>query len=387
MTCEFAVRVSTDDPVSDNGGLTSAIAAIALSASPASVPKVAASVPLAVVTRGGTVESVHHGSIAVVDRDGRVLLAAGDADHLTFTRSALKPLQALPFVAADGVARFGLTLSETALLCASHSGEPRHVEAAAAILAKAGNAVDDLQCGAHAPSFYEVRGDVPPPPPYSPLAHNCSGKHAGMLAHCVACGYGKHDYLAPGHPLQREIQRAVATMTGMAEAAMPAGIDGCSAPNYAMPLGHLALAFSRLAADEAHPTYGEAPRSLAQAMVAHPEMVSGEGRSDLALTRAGRGDWVCKVGAEGVQAIGVRSRGLGLAIKIDDGARRALLPITIAALDQAGWLDDHARASLAALAAPVLRNCRQTLVGEIRACFVLDKPAVSTAIPAFAARA
>jgi len=175
------------------------------------------------------------------------------------------------------------------------------------------------------------------------------------------------------HPLQLEIRRAVGAMTGVAENAMPEGTDGCSAPNYAVALGRLALAFARLAADTTHPVYGNAPRRLAAAMLAHPEMVSGEGRSDLALTRAGRGDWVCKVGAEGVQAIGLRSRGWGIAIKMEDGARRALLPVTIAALDQAGLLDAAARTALAALATPEVRNYRGIATGDIRPLFVLDK--------------
>lgn len=328
--------------------------------------------PLVALTRGGILESVHHGSVAVVDLDGRILFAAGDPERVTFTRSALKPFQALPFVAAGGIERFGLSGPETALLCASHSGEPRHVEAAAAILAKAGNTAADLRCGTHAPSFYEVRGDVPPPPPYSPLAHNCSGKHAGMLAHCVACGYGKDDYLATAHPLQREIRRAVATMTGCAESDLREGIDGCSAPNYALPLGRLALAFARLADDGGQTAFDGAPRTLAGAMRRYPEMVSGEGRSDLALTRAGAGDWVCKVGAEGVQAIGIRSRGLGIAIKIDDGGRRGLLAVTREVLAQAGLLEAGAREALAAHERPAIRNYRGIVTGALTPLFVLD---------------
>jgi len=329
--------------------------------------------PFTEFLRGGIVESVHVGSVAVVDRDGRLLYGAGSPEAVTFTRSSLKPLQALPFVAAGGLERFGFTRPETALLCASHSGEPRHVEAAASMLAKAGNSAADLQCGSHPPMWYETHGEVPPRPPYSPLAHNCSGKHSGMLAHCVACGYGRHDYLALEHPLQREIRAAVAHMTGTPESALVAGIDGCSAPNYALPLARLAFAFARLAAPEADPVYDRAPRRLADAMSAHPEMVSGEGRVDLALTRASRGDWVCKIGAEGVQAIGVRSRGIGIALKVADGNRRGLHPATVAALDQLGLLDAEARGALAPWAAPALRNYQGLSTGEGRAVLVLDK--------------
>jgi L-asparaginase II len=338
-------------------------------------PVAAAHAPLAAVTRGGIVESVHYGSVAVVDLDGRLLQAAGNPEAVIFTRSALKPLQALPFVAAGGLERFGYTQPETALLCASHSGEPRHVEAAAAMLAKAGNTAADLQCGSHAPKYFEARGEPPPPPPYSPLAHNCSGKHSGMLAHCAACGYGRHDYLAHAHPLQQEIRVAVSHLTGVPQDALVAGIDGCSAPNYAIPLARLAYAFARLASPDDDAVYGRAPRRLADAMLACPEMVSGERRSDLALTRAGGGDLVCKIGAEGVQAIGVRSRGLGIAIKVADGNARGLLPAAVAVLRQLGVLDARAQDALAPWAAPALRNVRGLCVGEVRALVVLDNGA------------
>lgn len=340
---------------------------------PAAVSATPAHVPLTAVTRGGVVESLHLGSVAVVDRDGRLLHAAGDSKLLTFTRSALKPLQALPFVAAGGVERFGYSQPQVALLCASHAGEPRHVAAVADMLARAGNTAGDLQCGTHAPYMYEARGEQPPPPPYSPLAHNCSGKHSGMLAHCVACDYAKGDYLDAEHPLQRAIRRAVATFAGVPEGSLVAGIDGCSAPNYALPLERLAFAFARLASATNDPDYDRAPRALADAMIAHPEMVSGEHGGDLALARAGRGDWVAKVGAEGVQALGIRSRGWGIAIKVADGNKRGLLPAAIATLDQLGLLDAEARACLRHLARPVLRNLRGIATGEARGVVVLDK--------------
>ena len=306
-------------------------------------------------------------------RRGACCYAAGDPAHLTFTRSAFKPLQALPFVAAGGPERFGFDAPEVAMLCASHAGEARHVQAAASMLRKAGNVPEELQCGAHAPAYFAARGEVPPPPPYSPLAHNCSGKHSGMLAHCVACGWRKGDYLAFDHPLQRAIRTAVAAFTAVPEAELVSGVDGCSAPNYAVPLFRLAQAFARLASTTVHPTYGRAPRTLADAMLAHPEMVSGERGSDLALTRAGRGDWICKIGAEGVQAIGIRSLGWGLAVKVADGNVRGLLPATLAALDQLDLLDDAARSTLAGWARPPLRNYRGTITGETRGVVVLDK--------------
>lgn len=345
------------------------------------LPASGAFVPLAVETRGPAVESVHYGAVAVVDRQGSVVYRAGDPDVLTFTRSALKPLQALPLVAAGGIERFGYSVPQTALLCASHSGEPRHVAAVADMLAKSGSSPDELQCGTHAPGFYEARGEIPPPPPYSPLAHNCSGKHSGMLAYCVLCGAPKASYLALDHPLQVAIRRAVAEFTSVPEPDLVAGIDGCSAPNYAVPLSGLARAYARLATADSDPAYGAAPRRLAEAMKAHPEMVSGERRSDLALMRAGRGDWVTKIGAEGVQAIGVRSHGLGIAIKVADGQKRGLYPATVAVLDTLGLLDAAAREELAPWARRVVRNYRGLETGAVCPAVVLDKFAASRIPP------
>jgi len=346
----------------------------------ASRPAEARHAPLVALTRGTVVESTHAGSVAVVDRHGRLLAATGDPGFLTMTRSALKPFQAVPFVAAGGVGRFGYSKPQVALMCASHSGEPRHVDAVADMLARAGNKPEDLQCGTHAPGFYERRGEVPPPPPYSPLAHNCSGKHSAMLAYCVHCGLPKESYLDYDHPLQASIRRAVAWFTATPEADLVGGIDGCSAPNYAVPLERLALAYARLAAGADDATYGRAPRELADAMTAHPEMVSGEGRSDLALMRAGRGDWVAKIGAEGVQAIGLRGAGIGIAIKVADGNKRALRPAIVAVLDQLGLMDAERRGALRDWYEPVIRNYRGIDTGRIRSMVVLDKLAVPAAL-------
>ncbi|MEJ7670751.1 MAG: asparaginase [Casimicrobiaceae bacterium] len=329
--------------------------------------------PLTVVTRGDAIESTHFGSVAVVDREGTLLYAAGDPFTLTFTRSALKPLQALPFVAADGHARFGFTQPELALLCASHSGEQHHVEAAAAILAKAGKAPADLQCGAHPPLTFEARGVPPPPPPYSPLAHNCSGKHGGMLACCVHWGHATGDYLVFDHPLQQAIRRAVARFTVLPEEDLISGVDGCSAPNYAMPLAHLALAYAKLVSPEPDADFGRAPKILADAMTAHPEMVSGDARSDLALARAGRGDWVAKIGAEGVQAVAIKSRGWGIAVKVADGSARGLHPATVAVLVQLDLLDGAGASGLAKWSSPTFRNHRGIVTGKGRGVVSLDR--------------
>jgi L-asparaginase II len=337
-------------------------------------------VPLAEVLRGKAVESIHYGAVAVVHRDGSVLHAAGDPNALTFTRSSLKPLQAMPFAATGGIDRFGFSDAQVALMCASHSGEPRHVEAVGDMLARCGCSGADLQCGTQPPGFYDARGELPPPPPYSPLQHNCSGKHSGMLAYCVHHSEPIGDYLAYDHPLQRAIRQSVSAFTGVAEDRLVPGIDGCSAPNYAVPLAALARAFARLASAEVDADYGVAPRRLANAMMAHPEMVSGEHRSDLALMQAGRGDWVTKIGAEGVQAIGIRSHGIGIAIKVADGQKRGLYPAIVAVLEALGVVDAAARQVLAPWARRTIRNYRGLETGEVRPVIDLGqiRPQLST---------
>jgi L-asparaginase II len=331
-------------------------------------------VPLSVVTRGDAIDSVHYGSVAVVDAGGQLVFWAGDPHYLTTTRSALKPLQALPFVAGGGPHRFGFSREQVALLCASHSGESRHVVAVADMLKRIGCTPADLQCGIHPPMFYTAMDEVPPPDAkFTTLHHNCSGKHAGMLAYCRMCGLPTESYLDFEHPLQRAIRSAVAHLTGVGETELVAGIDGCSAPNYAVPLDRLAWAYARLATSTADDQYGAAPATLAGAMSAHPEMVSGERRNDLILMSAGRGDWVTKVGAEGVQAIGVRSRGLGIALKVIDGNARGLHPATVAVLDQLGLLDDEQRAQLESWREPVIRNYRGVATGRVTPEVKLEK--------------
>lgn len=332
--------------------------------------------PLARATRGDAVDSVHYGSVAVVDGEGRLLFAAGDPRYLTTTRSALKPLQALPLAAQGGIERFGYSQAQVALLCASHSGEPRHVEGVEDMLRRADCRVDQLLCGVHPPLYYTAHEELPPSgAKFSPLHHNCSGKHAGMLAYCRLCSLPEESYLAIDHPLQQAIRRAVAHLTGTSESALVICIDGCSAPNYAVPLDRLAFAYALLASGREDARYGDAPSKLAAAMSAHPEMVSGEKRNDLILMRAGRGDWVTKVGAEGVQAIGVRSKGWGIAVKVVDGNARGLHPATVAVLDQLGLLDPSQRSELSQWGAPVIRNYRGTVTGRVEPLVTLQAQA------------
>jgi L-asparaginase II len=335
-------------------------------------------VPLAATTRGYPdtgypLENIHFGSIAVVDAGGRLLYASGDPDAMVFTRSALKPFQALPFVLDGGPARFGLSLDELALLCASHSGEEKHLAGVASILAKIGLDETSLECGCAAPLYYDAVGlPVPTERRWRTVHHNCSGKHSGFLAWCRLHGAPVENYVAPGHPLQQAIRATLSDAVQIPADQLPTGIDGCSAPNYAMPLARLAHLYARLAQGSRDPRLGRALGDLFEAMTTRPDMVSGEARSDLAWMRAGGGDWVAKIGADAVQAIGIRSAGLGIAIKVADGAVRALHPSTFSVLDQLGLLDPERRALLEPYRAPAIRNARGAVAGNIQTVFTLQ---------------
>ena len=330
-------------------------------------------VPLAVVTRSDRIESVHYGSIAVVENTGRLIYHLGDPQAMVFTRSACKPFQALPLIAREAVTRFGFTAQEIAVICASHSGEPRHLEAVLNILGKIGCSKADLQCGVHTPLYYEALGRQPRAEEvFTPLHHNCSGKHAGMLALCRLLGAPIENYLAQDHPVQKAILEAVARFSGAPRAQIGVGIDGCSAPNFALPLSALALGYARLANDAADAQYGQAPQIIFSAMTEHPEMVSGIKRLDLALMHTGQGDWVTKAGAEGIQGIGIRSRGWGLAVKIADGAARALPAVAIEVLCQLGLLPTPIDVALVPFGSPPITNSRGVNTGEVRPVFKLS---------------
>ena len=329
-------------------------------------------VPLIELTRGGTLECVHFGAVAVVNRHGTLLAHAGDAHWLTFSRSTLKALQALPFMEAQGPAQFGFASAQIAMLCASHNGEDKHVAQTQGMLEKAGLTYKALRCGCHVPGLFEATGTAPPPGLVVDERHNnCSGKHAGFLAYCVQHGLGIGDYELPMHPLQVAIRRDVARATGMDADKFKMGIDGCSAPNYALPLANLATGYARLASAAQDAEFGASFALLSEAMTRHPDLVSGTGRNDLAFMRAGRGDWVTKIGADGVQVVGSKSRGEAFAIKIIDANKPALYAAAVEVLEQLGWLDDAQREELKVWRAQAIINARGLKVGERKAAFRL----------------
>ena len=328
-------------------------------------------VPLIDLTRGGALECQHAGAIAVVNTGGKLLASAGDPNFMAFTRSTLKALQALPFMEAGGPQQLGFDERDIAMLCASHSGEAMHVAQVQHMLDRAGVSYKKLQCGCHVPYYVDL-GVGQAPEHIDQRHHNCSGKHSGFVAYCVQHGHSLEDYLEPAHPLQRAIRRDVARAAGLQPDDLKAGIDGCSAPNYAMPLSALARAYARLASGAVDSEFGASFSQLSQAMTAYPELVSGTGRNDQAFMTAGRGDWVTKVGADGVQAIASKSRGEAITIKIADGNKVALFAASVEVLDQLGWLDAQQREQLLPWRAEVIANWRGTAVGERRPAFRLS---------------
>jgi L-asparaginase II len=284
--------------------------------------------PLAAVIRSGFVEGLHRGSVAVLDATGAPVAAAGDVTSPIFPRSANKPLQAV------GMLRAGLRLADAAhlaLVCASHSGEPAHLQGVRAMLGRAGLSADMLACPPDLPIGEQARLDwIQAGQGPDRVAMNCSGKHTGMLLTCLAAGWPADGYRSPDHPLQKQLRSAVEDLCG--EAVDAVGVDGCGAPVFALPLVALATAFLRLVG--AAP--GSAERTVADAMRAHPALVGGDGpeRVDTRLMRGVPG-LLAKGGAEGVMAVAVPGVG-AVAAKIDDGQKRAVGPVTVAALRRLG---------------------------------------------------
>ena len=340
---------------------------------------------LAEVRRGPIVESWHRGVIVIADPAGKIMLSYGDADLITSTRSTIKPIQALPLITSGAADHYQLTPRELAAACASHEGEPIHTETAAAMLARVGLDESALRCGAQMPydtnTAQQLERDGLP---FNQLHNNCSGKHAGMLVTAVHRGLEIEDYVAPAHPIQRDIIRTLARLGDLQET-LPTAIDGCSAPTFGVPLRSLAVAAARLAnacSDDPSevalaPELAAAAKRIVNAMIAYPEMVGGtKGRFDTELMRAARGKLMAKVGAEAVYSVGVLPserypRGLGLSFKMEDGSYRGLAPAVVETLLQIGVLDETEAAQLITYYRPVIGNRRGLHVGEVRAIFDL----------------
>ncbi|HSQ24206.1 MAG TPA: asparaginase [Pyrinomonadaceae bacterium] len=341
-----------------------------------------APVPLVEVWRGPIVESIHRGHLAAVDGSGETVAELGSPEMVTYFRSSSKAFQALPVVASGAADAFGFTEKEIALACGSHSGEPMHVETAQAMLTKIGLEESALKCGAHEPFSVEVarelirRGQEP-----RALQNNCSGKHAAMLGLAKHFGAPTATYDEWDHPVQQAVAKVVSQFCDVPIDEMKIGIDGCGVPVFGLPVRSMALGYARLISpdDRFDSATRDACRRIVNAMIKFPEMIGGsKDRLDTELIKAGKGRLVSKIGAEGVYTVGVLPcgewpKGLGLALKIDDGDDlRARPPAVIEALKQLQVVADNDLTELSEYAPIPITNRRGERVGEARAAFTLN---------------
>ncbi|MGN8107199.1 asparaginase [Paraburkholderia sp. 22098] len=353
----------------------------------------------ATVYRGDSVENTHRAHVAVVDSNGRLLYSFGDPSRVTLARSAAKPAQALAVLETGALERFGFDDADLALMCASHSSEPRHIERARQMLAKAQASETDLRCGSHPPlsdAVYVdwIKRDFKP----GAVCSNCSGKHAGMLAGARSIGAALNGYEQPEHPLQVRVKHTVADVCDLPDDGVQWATDGCNLPTPAFPLDRLARLFAKLAAaqDEVSSS-GAAPNTrtaalarIYRAMTAYPELVGGEGRFCTILMNAFGGALVGKLGADGSYGIGVRASSqtaahtskagaqgaqgtqgtqgtqgaLGIAVKIEDGNVGVLYAVVAEVLAQLDIGTAEQRAKLDSFHTPRMLNTMGVATGR-----------------------
>lgn len=324
-------------------------------------------------TRGGVVESRHTGTVVAVDARGRVLLEWGDGTRPVFPRSAVKAIQALPLIESGAADAFGFGDRELALACASHRGEEGHVATVAHMLEKAGMSEADLECGAHAPLATAAATELAWSHRKPGQLHNtCSGKHAGFLCTCATEDDDPKGYVSRGHRAMERVRLAMEEVTGATHDPATAGVDGCSIPTYAAPLSALALGFARLATGEGFaPGRKRAAERLVRACMAEPWYVAGTGCFDTKIMQALPGQVFAKTGAEGVYCAAIPQLGVGVALKIDDGAERAAEVVLAASLAKVLRGGEKAQI-LRALAVRPMRNWNGIEVGEVRAVEALS---------------
>lgn len=325
------------------------------------------------VLRGNVVESLHRGDIVVVSCDGNILHRCGDIDHQTFMRSTSKPIQVIAALEYGIAEKFGLDLAEIAILMSSHSGEEIHINVLNGIIKKVGIDVNDLQCGTHDPLGIDAakelisKGQMP-----NSLHCSCSGKHLGQLAATKVKGSPLEDYYKPGRGIQPEIKDIILKFSGTQEAQIKLGIDGCGVPVYCMPLLNMALAYANLCNENfMSGRYIKSQNYVISAMTVHPEMIGGKGRFDTELMRYFGDRLIGKFGDEGVYCVGLIGKGIGIALKIEDGHTRAVGPAILETLSQLGVIKADEMTPLKDFRNPLIKNHRGEFVGAIKASFHL----------------
>ncbi len=320
------------------------------------------------VTRGQFIESTHLVDAVVADASDTLVETYGNADDLIFPRSAIKALQAIPLVESGAADAFGFKGEHIALACASHNGEPIHVEGAQNMLQLAGLEDRCLECGAQLSKRPEdqaelVRSGVK----VAAIHNNCSGKHAGFVSFAKYSGLAVRDYIKLEHPVQREIADVLGSTTGVPHNEDNHGIDGCSIPTYKIPLSRLAVAFARFSVGEhTNQTRSKAMIRIRDACMAHPYMVAGKERVCTQLMEALPGRVFVKVGAEGVYTACLPEKGIGIAIKARDGNFRAVEVAVTHLIDKHLDLSDQERAAIDPMCRPILKNWNGIAVGHLQ---------------------
>ena len=327
------------------------------------------------ILRGDVVESQAFADIAVVDSLGHIRFWLGDPQRQTFWRSSAKPFQAIPVILSGAMERYHFVPEDVAIICASHGGESEHIRQVSSLLERIGAKAESLICGIHPPSHQpsalalSESGQQP-----TTLHNNCSGKHTGMLTLARMLGAPLEGYERADHIVQRRIREVVSVMTDMPEPEIVTAVDGCSVPTFYLPLARMALAYARLVDPRGLPEEIQAASAIvAEAMRLHPYIVSGNGRLEVALADATHNRVVAKGGAEAVFCVAIPEKGLGVAIKIDDGTARTIPTAVIRTLEEIGVLSGPELMTLRELRTPVVRNHRELEVGSYRPVFHLHQ--------------
>ncbi len=329
---------------------------------------------LVIAYRNNVIESIHRVAAVVVDSSGKLSYSVGDPNFITFLRSSAKPFQAVPVVQSGAAEAFGFTQKEIAIISGSHNGESKHVRVVQSILKKIRLNKSYLQCGAHVPHYYTACGITPPRKKFSPLEHNCSGKHAGMLATCLYKGWNLKNYLDPKHPVQKLDLKMISELCEYPEKKIGIGIENCGAPTFALPLKNMAIGFAKLRSFKSKSQVtSQSLQVVADSIWKYPDMVSGRKRLDYELAVPSKGNILSKGGAEALHCSVILDKGYGLAVKIMDGSTRAVAPASIEVYRQIGILNKSQLKELADFYSPAVYNHKKKKVGFLQAEFKLKK--------------
>lgn len=323
-------------------------------------------------TRAGHVENIHRGDVVAVSCAGEIIKSIGNAHLPMFWRSAAKPFQALPFVKNGGLEKYSISEEELAILVSSHSGEPNHVALVRGIFAKLGITEDELECGVMRPLHGKTfKAMIKSGEPITQVHNQCSGKHAQIMALSIMLGVQVKGYSQPEHEAERMIFKHVAMASKVPEDKLEIGIDGCGVPVFYLPLYNMALAYARLST----PTkgewndYEEAATKIRNAMSHYPQVISGTGRIDCALSEVTKGRVIAKVGADAVYCMAIKDENLGITFKIENGNLSAVTPMSIAILKHMDLLTKDETTELEKLFPPILKNHRGDIIGTVETVF------------------